>query len=61
MNLEEDATIECPYCGEPFEVTVSTTEGKEDFIEDCPVCCHPVHILANCQSGEILSIKVSRC
>lgn len=37
-----DATVECPYCGEPVEITLDPASGSEqDYVEDCEVCCQP--------------------
>jgi hypothetical protein len=39
-----DATVECPYCGEPgqIEEEVDNSEpGDQVFIQDCEVCCRP--------------------
>lgn len=60
MNAEEDAIIECPYCGEPFAISVPTTEGDEEFVEDCAVCCRPMTVLARCRPGCIVSLQVER-
>lgn len=35
-------TVDCPYCGEPFETSVDCSAGTQEYIEDCPVCCHPI-------------------
>ncbi|MCB1804014.1 MAG: CPXCG motif-containing cysteine-rich protein [Candidatus Competibacteraceae bacterium] len=35
-------TVNCPYCGEPFETSVDCSAGAQEYIEDCPVCCHPI-------------------
>ena len=42
MRPSESANIECPYCGELFEVTVDSSAGDQDYIEDCYVCCKPI-------------------
>jgi transposase-like protein len=35
-------TIQCPYCGEPNEISLDPTGGaKQDYVEDCQVCCQP--------------------
>ncbi|QDT38865.1 CPXCG motif-containing cysteine-rich protein [Stratiformator vulcanicus] len=42
---EDDATYDCPSCGEAIVIPLDLTEGNEQqFIEDCPVCCHPNQI-----------------
>ena len=43
MDPSESAHIDCPYCGESLEITVDTSVGQQDYIEDCQVCCKPIH------------------
>jgi hypothetical protein len=38
------ATVQCPYCGEPFETMVDTSAGSTSYIEDCQVCCRPIEM-----------------
>jgi hypothetical protein len=54
------ATIECPYCGEVFEISVDTSQGEFEMIEDCTVCCKPIAVSIECQPGEIFSIQTQR-
>ena len=42
MSPTESAHIDCPYCGEPFEITVDSAVGQQEYIEDCQVCCKPI-------------------
>ena len=42
MDPLESAHIDCPYCGESLEITVDTSVGQQDYIEDCQVCCKPI-------------------
>ena len=37
-------TIECPYCGEPFETRLDLSAGSASYIEDCQVCCQPIEL-----------------
>jgi hypothetical protein len=37
-------TVQCPYCGEPFETTIDTSAGSTAYIEDCQVCCRPIEM-----------------
>lgn len=47
MDVLEERTINCPYCGEPFEIEVDVSGGsKQDYYQDCPVCCRPIEIVA---------------
>jgi Cysteine-rich CPXCG len=39
---EDEATILCPYCGEPNQIALDPTGGRrQDYVEDCQVCCQP--------------------
>jgi hypothetical protein len=42
MDPLESARIHCPYCGESLEITVDTSVGQQDYIDDCQVCCKPI-------------------
>lgn len=50
MSLLDSHLIGCPYCGEQIEITIDSSAGDQDYIEDCHVCCRPIN----------LSIKVDR-
>lgn len=56
--MEVSETIQCPYCGQCFEVMVDTSGGFQRFTTDCEVCCRPMEIVAECEPGEILSLDV---
>jgi endogenous inhibitor of DNA gyrase (YacG/DUF329 family) len=54
-------SVECPYCGEPFEVEADCSGGSQSYIEDCPVCCRPIEFrLDTGMSGELLSLTARR-
>lgn len=37
--------VNCPYCGEPVEITLDPGSGEhQEYIEDCSVCCRPWHV-----------------
>jgi sarcosine oxidase delta subunit len=39
---DSGTTIQCPYCGEPNEISLDPAGGaKQDYVEDCQVCCQP--------------------
>jgi len=56
MELSE--TIQCPYCGQSFDLVVDTTVPFQRFTTDCEICCRPFEVIAECESGEILSLDV---
>lgn len=55
--MEEFVDIQCPYCGQTFEVTVDTSVARQIFTTDCEVCCRPMEILAECAGGEVVSVE----
>ncbi|MEJ2479103.1 MAG: CPXCG motif-containing cysteine-rich protein [Acidihalobacter sp.] len=59
MNeLIEFVTIDCPSCGEPFEVEVDLSAGSQTLIEDCRVCCAPAELRIEIDAeGAIASIE----
>lgn len=50
--------IDCPYCGEPFDLFVDpgsyVSAGIESYVEDCHVCCRPVQIELICDAAGVL-------
>jgi len=58
-RVEEFATIQCPFCGQSFDVPVDTTIAQQAFTTDCEVCCRPFEVRAECKAGEIVSVDVS--
>ncbi|HEX2778179.1 MAG TPA: CPXCG motif-containing cysteine-rich protein [Gemmatimonadaceae bacterium] len=41
-TAETEATVLCPYCGEPVEIALDPGGGSvQDYVEDCEVCCQP--------------------
>jgi hypothetical protein len=54
--VEVSGTIQCPFCGQAFELVVDTSVGSQRFTTDCEVCCRPFDMVAECVPGEILSL-----
>lgn len=54
-----DESIQCPFCGQAFDVTIDTSIAHQRFITDCEICCRPMEITAECEPGEILSLDVA--
>lgn len=40
--MNEELTIQCPYCGEGMIIEPEPQEGTVSYIEDCHVCCRPI-------------------
>ena len=58
IGMEVEETIQCPYCGQAFELMVDTSVAAQHFTTDCEVCCRPFEVVAECELGEVLTIEV---
>ena len=58
-TMEVSGKIQCPFCGQAFEMVVDTSVSSQRFTTDCEVCCHPFDVVAECEPGEILSLDVA--
>jgi len=56
--MEISETIQCPYCGQSFELVIDTSTPMQRFTTDCEVCCRPFEVVAECQPGEISNLDV---
>jgi hypothetical protein len=57
----EARTIDCPYCGEPFDLLIDFSAGSQAYVEDCQVCCRPVHIeLVFDIAGDLAELRARR-
>ena len=60
MAPSESAHIDCPYCGESLEITVETSVGRQDYIEDCQVCCKPIQVRIRVSADGTSSLDARR-
>ena len=56
--MQVSETIQCPYCGQAFDLVVDTSVESQTFTTDCEICCRPFVVSAECEPGEILSLDV---
>jgi hypothetical protein len=56
--VEVSAKIQCPFCGQAFDLVVDTSTASQRFTTDCEVCCRPFEVFAECEPGKILSLDV---
>jgi transcription elongation factor Elf1 len=49
--------IQCPFCGQTFEVSVDTSVTEQRFTTDCEICCRPFEVIAQCEPGQVLSLE----
>jgi hypothetical protein len=58
LSMEVSESIQCPYCGQRFDLVVDTSTATQRFTTDCEVCCRPFEVSAECEPGEVLSLEV---
>ena len=59
--MSESVSIQCPHCGDAFEVAVDAGEGSAEFVVDCEVCCRPMTVTVRVRAGEIEELQVAAC
>jgi hypothetical protein len=42
--MNEEITVACPYCAEPFVVEPEPSDDPVEYVEDCHICCKPILI-----------------
>jgi len=48
--------LECPHCGDSFDVCVDPAEGDHSVTQNCQVCCKPVTLAVEVD-GEDVSVS----
>jgi hypothetical protein len=60
MELIQEQTISCPYCGEDIQILLDCSVPEQEYIEDCQVCCRPIIITLLLSDEQITALSV-RC
>lgn len=58
MEVEISARVQCPFCGQRFDLVVDTSSSSQRFSTECEICCRPFEVMAECEPGEILGLEV---
>lgn len=45
--------VECPFCGEDFEIVVDPQEEGQEMVQDCRACCKPITFSVEMEDGEL--------
>ncbi len=59
MKMQVAETVQCPFCGQSFELMIDTSVEQQCFTTDCEICCRPFEVAVECEPGEILSLDVT--
>ncbi len=52
-HLEEWVQVPCPYCGEEFEIHVTSEQDGQSLYEDCEVCSRSISLHIQLEEGEM--------
>jgi len=58
MNLQDDHTLDCPYCGETLAVLIDASVPQQIYVEDCHVCCQPMVVRVRVEDGIVTELNV---
>jgi hypothetical protein len=59
-ELNDTASVSCPYCGETNELRVDLTGGGlQEYVQDCEVCCHPGFVRVQLGGEGYASVSVT--
>jgi len=45
--------VECPHCGEEFEISVGGSDESREMVQDCQVCCRAITFAVEIIDGEV--------
>ena len=54
--MEAFERVQCPFCGETFELAVDTGVDSQTFTTDCEICCRPFEVSVECRNHEVISV-----
>ena len=59
-ELNDTASVSCPYCGETSELWVDLAGGGvQEYVQDCEVCCHPWFVRVQFDGEGYASVSVT--
>jgi hypothetical protein len=58
VKLQPFESIQCPFCGQVFDVAFESQDGTQRLVIDCEICCRPLDVTVECEGGEVLSVDV---
>ncbi|MBI3548377.1 MAG: CPXCG motif-containing cysteine-rich protein [Elusimicrobia bacterium] len=54
------ASVQCPYCGENFEVHFDSVEDGHSVQEDCAVCCKGIMLTVSVEDEDSIHVSAYR-
>lgn len=60
MNLLEEQSVSCPYCGETITVLIDCSYTDQSYTEDCQVCCQPIVMDVSVDEVDGIQVRARR-
>ena len=57
--MQTSESIQCPFCGQIFELEIDCSIRSQRFTTDCEVCCRPMEVVLECEDGEVAGLSVN--
>lgn len=45
--------VDCPHCGESFEIRVDSSQEAQELVQDCQACSQSVTLAVDVEDGEV--------
>ena len=58
MEVEVHVGVQCPFCGQRFDLAVDTSSASQRFSSECEICCRPFEVVVDCRPGEVMGLEV---
>ncbi len=55
--MQTSETIQCPFCGQSFELEIDISVPDQTVVTDCEICCRPMEVRIVCEDGEVVSVS----
>ncbi len=59
-SVVDEASLDCPYCGENISVLIDSSVEEQEYYEDCSVCCVPILFLVTIDVVKNINLIVKR-
>ena len=57
--MTDSLSIQCPHCGESFELALDISEGSAEFVVDCEIWCRPMTVKVRVRDSEVDELDVT--
>jgi hypothetical protein len=59
VSVQTAESVQCPFCGQTFELEIDVSVREQAFVTDCEICCRPLEVRVVCEDGAVAHLAVS--